>query len=43
MPRVSTNLQKKKYRVLNEKAQNIMHVYEEKTDLHFFRAMANLS
>ena len=33
---------KKKYRVLNEKLQNIMHVYEEKTDLHFFRAMANL-
>ena len=34
---------KKKYRVLNEKVQNNMHVYEEKTDLHFFRAMANLS
>ena len=34
---------KKKYRVLNEKVQNIMLVYEEKTDLLFFRAMANLS
>ena len=34
---------KNKYRVLNEKLQNIMHVYEEKTDLHFFLAMANLS
>ena len=34
---------KKKYRLLNEKVQNIMHVYKEKTDLHFFRAMANLS
>ena len=33
---------KKKYRVLNEKVQNIMHVYQ-KTDLHFFRAMANVS
>ena len=35
--------EKKKYRVLNEKVQNFMQVYEEKTDLHFFRAMANLS
>ena len=34
---------KKTYRVLNEKVQNIMEVYEEKTDLHFFRAMANLA
>ena len=34
---------KKKYRVLNEKVQNITHVYEEKTDLHFFRARVNLS
>ena len=34
---------KKKYRVLNEKVQNIMHVYEEKTDFNFFRAMVNLS
>ena len=43
-PRVGTNLQKKKkYWVPNEKVQNIMHVYEEKTNLHFFRAVANLS
>ena len=34
---------KKKYRLLNEKVQNFMHVYEEKTDLPFFCAMANLS
>ena len=34
---------KKKYRVLNEKVKNIMHVYEEKTDLLFFCAMAKLS
>ena len=34
---------KKKYRLLNEKVQNIMRFYEKKTDLHFFRAMAKLS
>ena len=34
---------KKTYRILNEKVQNLRQVYEEKTDLHFFHAMANLS
>ena len=38
-PQAGTNLQKRKYRVLNEKVQ----VYEEKTDLHSLRALANLS
>ena len=35
MPRVALSSQKrkKKYRVLNERVQNIMSVYEDKTDL----------
>ena len=33
---------KKKYRVLNERVQNIMSVYEDKTDLYFFRALSSL-
>ena len=33
---------KKKYRVVNERAQNITSVYADKTDLYFFRALSSL-
>ena len=41
MHRVHKFTKKKKYRVLNERVPTMMSVYEDKTDLYFFRALLN--
>ena len=33
---------KKKYWIINERVQNKMSVYEDKSDLYFFRALSKL-